>query len=152
MMILNVVAAGIYGYITPTVYKVGASVPQVVTTLSIIVFALVIDGFMGRGARKSKIHWGRMSVRSQYALFVLPVAFTWLMALMGYIRSSVRTHWHVYTIMKDASPEAYIPTIGSAGNAITVITLAFMAVIVFVFWLSQLGATRQTVPSGEAAE
>ncbi len=150
--ILNIVAAGIYGYITPTVYKVGASVPQVVTTLSIIIFSLVIDGFMGRGAKKSKIHWGRMSVRSQYALFVLPVAFTWLMALMGYIRSSVRTHWHVYTIMKDASPEAYIPTIGSAGNAITLITLAFMAVIVFVFWLSQLGGTKQAEPTPEAAE
>ncbi len=150
--IINIVAAGIYGYITPTVYKVGASVPQVVTTVSIIVFALIIDGFMGRGAKTAKVHWGRMSTRSQYALFVLPVAFTWLMGLMGYIRSSVRTHWHVYTIMKDASPEAYIPTIGQAGNAITLITLAFMGVIVFVFWLSQLGASKQAEPAGEPAE
>ncbi|MHA1566684.1 MAG: cytochrome ubiquinol oxidase subunit I, partial [Alphaproteobacteria bacterium] len=122
------------------------------TTLSIIIISLVIDGFMGRGAKKSVVNWGRMSVRSQYALFVLPVAFTWLMALMGYIRSSVRTNWHVYTIMKDASPEAFIPTIGSAGNAITMITLAFMAVIVFVFWLSQLGNTHQAKPVHEAAE
>jgi hypothetical protein len=147
--VLNITAAGLYGYVTPTVYKVGSSVPQVVTTLSVIVFALIIDGLMGRGATKSKVHWGRMSVRSQYALFILPVAFTWLMALMGYIRSSVRTHWHVYTIMRDASPEAYIPTIGSAGNSITLITLAFMAVIVFVFWLAQLGTTGQAAP-GEA--
>lgn len=146
--ILNIVGAGIYGYITPTVYKVGASVPQVATTLTIIVVSLAIDSFMARGARKVEVRWGRMSTRSQYALFVLPVAFTWLMALMGYIRSSVRTHWHVYTIMKDASADAYIPTIGSAGNMITVVTLAFMAVIVFVFWLSQLGATVQ-VPAGE---
>ncbi len=146
--IVNIVGAGIYGYITPTVYKVGASVPQVVTTLTIIVVSLVIDSFMARGAEKAEVHWGRMSTRSQYALFVLPVAFTWLMALMGYIRSSVRTHWHVYTIMKDASADAYIPTIGSAGNMITVITLAFMAVIVFVFWLSQLGATVQEAPAG----
>ncbi|MFQ5774868.1 MAG: cytochrome ubiquinol oxidase subunit I [Kiloniellaceae bacterium] len=150
--IVNIVLAGIYGYITPTVYKVGASVPQVATTLTIIAVCVVIDSFMGRGARKTKIHWGRMPARAQYALFVLPVAFTWLMALMGYIRSSVRTHWHVYTIMKDASPESYIPTIGDAGNMITAVTLAFMAVIVFVFWLSQLGATRQPIPRGEAAE
>ena len=34
---INIVIAGIYGYITPTVYKVGASVPQVFTTISIIV-------------------------------------------------------------------------------------------------------------------
>lgn len=145
--VANIVAAGLYGYFTPTVYKVGSSVPQVVTTLSVIIFSLVIDGLMGRGATKSEVHWGRMSVRSQYALFALPVAFTWLMALMGYVRSSVRTHWHVYTIMKDASPEAYIPTMGSAGNMITLVTLAFMAVVVFVFWLTQLDTTRQAAPS-----
>ncbi len=83
---------------------------------------------------------------SQYALFVLPIAFTWLMGLMGYIRSSLRTHWHVYTIMKDNSPEAFIPTIGQAGNTITIVTLAFMAVMVFVFWLSRLGSTKQEAP------
>ena len=72
------------------------------------------------------------------------------MALMGYIRSSLRTHWHVYTIMKDNSPEAYIPTIGQAGNVITVITIAFMGLILFIFWLSQLGATKQVAPISEA--
>ena len=146
----NIVAAGIYGYITPTVYKVGASVPQVATTLTIILVSAIIDGFRLRGSERREVRWGRMSRRSQYALFVLPVAFTWLMALMGYIRSSLRTQWHVYTIMKDASADAYIPTIGEAGNTITVVTLAFMAVIVFVFWLSQLGATKQAAAAAEA--
>jgi cytochrome bd ubiquinol oxidase subunit I len=148
---LNIVVAGVYGYFTPTVYKVGASVPQVVSTLSIIVFAGIIDSFMYRGATKTEVRWGQMSARSQYALFVLPVAFTWLMALMGYIRSSLRTHWHVYTVMKDNSPEAYIPTIGEAGNVITVITLMFMALIVFIFWLSQLGGAQQTAPKSGGA-
>ncbi len=143
---INIVFAGLYGYITPTVYKVGAAVPQVVSTLSIIVFAATIDAFMLRGAKSEKVHWGRMSERSQYALFVLPVAFTWLMGLMGYIRSSLRTHWHVYTIMKDQSADAYIPTIGQAGNTITAITLSFMAIMVFVFWLSRLGASSQEKP------
>ncbi len=143
---LNIVGAGIYGYITPTVYKVGASVPQVVSTLVIIVGSVIIDIFRLRGAETTTIHWGRMSPRSQYALFVLPVAFTWLMGLMGYIRSSLRTYWHVYTVMRDNSAEAYIPTIGQAGNVITLITLGFMAVMVFVFWLSRLGETRQAAP------
>jgi len=146
---LNIVSAGVYGYFSPTVYKVGASVPQVVSTLSILVLASIIDGYRMRGARRSDIHWGRISARSQYALFVLPVAFTWLMALMGYIRSSLRTHWHVYTVMKDTSAEAYIPTIGEAGNVITVITLIFLGLIVFIFWLSQLGATLQDEPGPE---
>jgi cytochrome bd-type quinol oxidase subunit 1 len=141
--IANIVGAGIYGYITPTVYKVGASVPQVVSTLTIIIGSVIIDTFMLRGARAEKVHWGRMTERSQYALFVLPVAFTWLMGLMGYIRSSLRTNWHVYTVMKDNSPENYIPTLGDAGNVITAITLGFMAIMVFVFWLSRLGQTKQ---------
>jgi len=143
---LNIIAAGLYGYITPTVYKVGASVPQVVTTLTIILGSVIIDVFRLRGSKPETIHWGRMSERSQYALFVLPVAFTWLMGLMGYIRSSLRTHWHVYTIMKDNSPEAYIPTIGQAGNTITAVTLGFMAIMVFVFWLSRLGTQEQAAP------
>jgi cytochrome bd-type quinol oxidase subunit 1 len=147
--IANIVGAGIYGYITPTVYKVGASVPQVFTTLTIIVASAIIDAFMLRGAINAKVHWGRMSTRSQYALFILPIAFTWLMALMGYIRSSLRTQWHVYTIMPDKSPEAYIPTIGEAGNIITIITLMFMALIVFIFWLSQIGSTKQELPVGD---
>ena len=148
----NIIVAGVYGYFTPTVYKVGASVPQVATTLSIIIFAGGIDFFMLRGSTKTTVHWGRIPARAQYALFVLPVAFTWLMALMGYIRSSLRTHWHVYTVMKDKSADAYIPTIGEAGNTITVVTLAFMALIVFIFWLSQLGGTRQAEPGEEAAK
>ncbi|HHI70294.1 MAG TPA: hypothetical protein ENJ91_04780 [Rhodobacteraceae bacterium] len=141
--IANIVGAGIYGYITPTVYKVGASVPQVASTLTIITGSVIIDIFRLRGAKSEKVHWGRMTDRSQYALFVLPVAFTWLMGLMGYIRSSLRTNWHVYTIMKDNSPENYIPMLGDAGNVITAITLGFMAIMVFVFWLSRLGATKQ---------
>ena len=138
-------------FFTPTVYKVGASVPQVATTLTIIIASVTIDIFMLRGAKTSQVYWGRMSNRSQYALFVLPVAFTWLMGLMGYIRSSIRTHWHVYTVMKDNSAEAYIPTMGQAGNTITVITLMFMAVMVFVFWLSRLGATKQEIPEADEA-
>ena len=141
--IINIVGAGIYGYFTPTVYKVGASVPQVASTLIIIIGAVTIDVFMLRGAKSEKVHWGRMTERSQYALFVLPVAFTWLMGLMGYIRSSLRTNWHVYTVMKDNSPENYIPTLADAGNTITGITLGFMAIMIFVFWLSQLGKAKQ---------
>ncbi len=145
--ILNIVGAGIYGYITPTVYKVGASVPQVISTSLIILGSVAIDVFMLRGAKKSEVHWGRMTERSQYALFVLPVAFTWLMGLMGYIRSSLRTQWHVYTIMKDRSVDAYIPSVGEAGIVITAITLGFMAIMVFVFWLSRLGSTKQANPN-----
>jgi cytochrome bd-type quinol oxidase subunit 1 len=93
------------------------------------------------------VYWGKVSDRSQYALFALPVAFTWLMALMGYIRSSVRTHWHVYTVMKDNSPENFIPTLQTVGNMVTGITLLFLIFVLFIFWIANLSGTKQIPPA-----
>jgi len=73
------------------------------------------------------------------------------MALMGYVRSSVRTHWHVYTVMKDNSPENYIPAIGHAGNMITIATLLFLVIILFIFWLASLSSTKQAPPVEQTA-
>ncbi|HSG95629.1 MAG TPA: hypothetical protein VLA28_08910, partial [Afifellaceae bacterium] len=141
--ILNIMFLGIYhGYFTNTVYKVAASIPQVATTLIIIVASAVIDYFMYRGARDvAPLHWGRIPDRAQYALFLLAVAFTWLMGLMGYIRSGIRQHWHVVGIMRDNSPDAFTPTLGYAANVVSIGTILFMAMVIFVFWLSHVSAS-----------
>lgn len=146
---LNILFLGVYhGYFTSTVYKVASSIPQVLTTLAIIVASTVIDTFMYRGAKEvAPLRWGRVSDRSQYALFLLAVAFTWLMGLMGYIRSSLRQHWHVTNVFHDASPDAYTPTLGYAANVVSVGALIFMALVIFVFWVSQVSA-RHTALSG----
>jgi len=145
--ILNVIFLGVYfGYFTNTVYKVGSSVAQVASTLVVIIAGIVIDSLMFRGARTLPSHWGRIPDRAQYALFALPIAFTWLMGLMGYVRSSVKTHWHVYTVMKDNSPDNFIPTIGYAGNMITIVTVLFLLFVLFMFWIANLGSSRQAVP------
>jgi cytochrome bd-type quinol oxidase subunit 1 len=147
--IANVIFAGVYyGYFTNTVYKVGASVMQVMSTLIVIISGVVIDTLMFKNAKILPSQWGKVSERSQYALFALPVAFTWLMALMGYVRSSVRTHWHVYTIMKDNSPENYIPAIGHAANMMTIATLLFLVIILFIFWIASLSTTQQQQAEG----
>ena len=144
----NVIFAGVYyGYFTNTVYKVGSSVIQVVSTVVVIVAGVVIDTLMFKGAKTLPVYWGKVSDRSQYALFALPVAFTWLMALMGYIRSSVRTHWHVYTVMKDNSPENFIPTLQTVGNMVTGITLLFLIFVLFIFWIANLSGTKQIPPA-----
>ena len=147
----NIVFAGVYyGYFTNTVYKVGSSVLQVMSTVVVIVAGVVIDTLMFKGAKKLPVSWGQVSNRSQYALFALPIAFTWLMALMGYIRSSVRTHWHVYAVMKDNSPDNFIPPLATVGNMVTGITLLFLVFVLFIFWIANLSGTRQ-LPPGEAA-
>jgi cytochrome bd ubiquinol oxidase subunit I len=143
----NVVFAGVYyGYFTNTVYKVGSSVIQVVSTLVVIVSGVVIDTLMFKGAKSLPIAWGRLPARSQYALFALPVAFTWLMALMGYVRSSVRTHWHVYTVMKDNSPDNFIPPLQTVGNMVSGVTLLFLVFLLFIFWIANLSGTKQVPP------
>ena len=144
----NVIFAGVYyGYFTNTVYKVGSSVLQVASTAVVIVSGVVIDTLMFKGAKPLPVYWGKVSDRSQYALFALPVAFTWLMALMGYIRSSMRTHWHVYAVMKDNSPDNFIPPLQTVGNMVTAVTLLFLVFVIFIFWIANLSDTKQVPPA-----
>ncbi len=148
--IVNVIYAGVYyGYFTNTVYKVGSSVMQVVSTLVVIIAGITIDAFLFKNAKTIPTIWGQVSNRSQYALFALPIAFTWLMALMGYVRSSVRTHWHVYTVMKDNSPDNFVPSIGYAGNMMTIVTVLFLAMVLFIFWIASLSETKQSKPQSD---
>ncbi len=147
--IVNIMFLGIYhGYFTNTVYKVAASIPQVLTTLVIMVVSITLDSFIYRGAKEvGPLRWGRIPARAQYALFLLAVSFTWLMGLMGYIRSGIRQHWHVLDIMRDASPDAFTPTLGYAANVVSVAAIIFMAMVIFVFWIAQVGSNK-TLPAG----
>ena len=148
--VANLVWLGIYGYFVPANVRIGLSVPQVMTTLLVIVACVAVDeAIAARSQRVGTVHWGRMPVRAQYALFTLAVAFTWLMGLMGYIRSSIRQHWHVYTVVRDASADAFTPTIGYATAVVSMCTVLFLALIVFVFWLSTVGRER-AVPAALA--
>ncbi len=147
--ILNILFLGIYhGYFTNTVYKVAASIPQVLTTLILIIASGIIDALIYRNAKiVAPLHWGRIPDRAQYALFLLAVAFTWLMGLMGYIRSGIRQHWHVSEVFRDNSVDAFTPTLGYAANIVSIGALLFMAMVIFVFWISQV-STRKTVVEG----
>ncbi len=143
---VNIIWLAIYGYYIPANVRVGLSVPQVATTLSCLVFMTVLNLFMLKGAKQGgPMEWGRMTARSQYALIMLATEFTWMMALMGYIRSSVRLFWHVNEIMRDNSPWAYTHTVGFAANMISFNVLFFWVSILFVFWLASLGAKKEPV-------
>lgn len=140
MAYINIIWLSVYGYYIPANVRVGLSVPQVASTLSCLFFMTAINLVMLRGAkREGPVEWGRMTVRSQYALIMLATEFTWMMALMGYIRSSVRLFWHINEIMRDNSPWAYTHTVGFAANMISFNVLFFWMTILFVFWLASLG-------------
>jgi cytochrome bd-type quinol oxidase subunit 1 len=71
-------------------------------------------------------------------LIFIAVTFTWLMGLMGYVRSGLRQHWHVYGVIRDNSADAFTPTLGFATQVVSVTVLFFFVLIGFVFWLSSL--------------
>ncbi|MFQ5679690.1 MAG: cytochrome ubiquinol oxidase subunit I [Gemmatimonadota bacterium] len=134
-----VVFYGIYGYFVEDAVRINFSVYQVLTVLATIVFVVAVDVALLRGARsRGEIRWGRMPGRSQYALFILAVTFTWLMGLMGFARSGIRQHWHVYEVIRDTSPQAVTPALGPASTMISVCVLIFFALVALIFWLGGL--------------
>jgi hypothetical protein len=135
-----VVFYGVYGYFVESIVRIGFSVYQVLFVLGCIVVVMAIDVPMFKGARSTgAIRWGTIAPRSQYVLILLAVTFTWLMGLMGFARSGIRQHWHVYAVLRDSSAEAVTPALGYAANVITIITIVFFALVTFIFWLGGLG-------------
>src|SRR5205809_1059121 len=127
---------GIRGYFVEAIVRIGFSVYQVLAVLSCIVFVTVIDILMARGAQSlGAIRWGKMPPRSQYALFILAVTFTWLMGLMGFARSGIRQYWHVWQVMQDTSKYAATPALGYASKMISLCVLIFLCLVAFVFWI-----------------
>ena len=150
---LVVLYFGIKGYFVEAIVRIGYSVYQVGAVLACIVFVTTIDILMGRGAQSlGAIRWGKMPARSQYALFVLAVTFTWLMGLMGFARSGIRQHWHVWQVLQDTSKYAATPALGYAAKMISACVLIFLSLVAFVFWLGGLAEKSTFVPSSEKRE
>ena len=141
---------GVYGYFVTAIVRIGFSVYQVLAVLATILFVIGIDLAMLRGAKsRGEIQWGKMPDRSQYALLILAVTFTWLMGLMGFARSGIRQHWHVYEVIRDTSEQAFTPALGPAATIISICVLIFFALVGFIFWLGGL-AERSVYQEAEA--
>jgi cytochrome d ubiquinol oxidase subunit I len=136
---LFVIFLGVYGYFVEATVRIKLSVPQVLSVLFAMVSITAVDVFLFRGARKTgEVRWGRIPAISQYVLIFIAVTFTWLMGLMGYVRSGLRQHWHVYGVIRDRSADAFTPTLGFATQVISVTVLAFFLLIGVVFWITSL--------------
>ena len=132
----GVLAIGIYSYVVSAAVRVKVLSPIQFGLFFIALIALyVLDNYMYKGARIiGEPRWGKMPERSQYALIAITVTFTWLMGMLGYMRAGARQYWHVYGIMKNTSPDAYLPTHGYASVVVTIVTLVFLALVSLVFW------------------
>ena len=140
---------GVYGYFVPAIVRIGFSVYQVLAVLATIIGVITLDVVMMRGAEsRGEIRWGEMPDRAQYALLILAVTFTWLMGLMGFARSGIRQHWHVYEVMRDTSVDAATPALGYASLVISACVLIFLGLVAFIFWVG--GLAEKPVISGVA--
>ncbi len=139
-----IVGIGIYGYFVPAAVRVGLSVYQPLMVGGFMVLFLVLEVPIYRASRSlGEIRWGQMPRLSQYVLFFLAVTFTWLMGLMGYIRSGIRQHWHVYQVMKDTSDGAYLPSHGFATMVVSIVVLLFFLFVSGVFALAMRSDRRE---------
>jgi len=138
--LLNVIWLSIYGFYLPAKIRVGLSLPQAFTTLTVIVVTVLINRFMLKGSIvHGPIQWGKIPVRGMVGLFGLAAAFTWVMGLMGYIRSSGRLSWHVSELMADVSPWAFTPDFVFAAKMVTLNMVVFWGAVLALFWMCQRG-------------
>ncbi|MEP7009374.1 MAG: cytochrome ubiquinol oxidase subunit I [Acidobacteriota bacterium] len=138
-----VIFLGVYGYFVEAAVRIAFSIPQVLSVLLAMISVTVIDVFLFKNAQKAaEPRWGQINPISQYVLIFIAVTFTWLMGLMGYVRSGLRQHWHVYGVMRDTSVDAFTPTLGFATKVVSATVLIFFLLISFVFWLSGLAGKK----------
>lgn len=137
---LNVIWLSIYGFYLPAKVRVGLSAPQAFTTLTVIIVGIVINRIMlSQAVVHGPIQWGKVPLRGMVGLFGLAAAFSWVMGLMGYIRSSGRLSWHVSEVMADASPWAFTPNLQFATKMVTLNMVVFWVAVLALFWMCEQG-------------
>lgn len=149
--ILHVIWLSVYGFYLPAKIRVALSGPQALTTFTVIVVGLLINRAMLNGSVvHGPVQWGKMPVRGMIGLFGLAAAFSWVMGLMGYIRSSGRLSWHVNEVMADVSPWAFTPDLEFAAKMVTLNMVVFWGAVFVLFWMCQRG--QQQEMTGELFE
>jgi len=145
---------GVYGFVvmekaSPLLRNVAVS--QFLQLISCLILVTAIDMFLFKGAKEiGKLQWGKMTIRSQYALLLLTFVITMNMGLMGFIRSGLRGDWHIFGLMRDTSAWSYTPSNYTMTEIVSLSVLVFMVAVAFMFWLGSLAA--QKPDSGESSE
>jgi cytochrome bd ubiquinol oxidase subunit I len=157
--VLNIIGLAIYGFYLPANVRVGLSLPQFMTTITALTVVILLNRFMLRQARSvGPVTWGNVSIRGAVTLFLLGMAFTWVMGLMGFIRSSGRLSWHVHEILRDASAWSFTPSFTMAAAIVTINMMLFWLTLIGLFWLSRITLREADAPertwaaAGEAAQ
>ena len=138
---------GVWGFVvmekaSPVLRNV--AVAQFLQLISCLIVVGVIDIFLFRRAESmGPLKWGKMTVRSQYALLLLTFVITMNMGLMGFIRSGLRGDWHIFGVMRDTSEWAYTPSNFVMTQQVGAAVLLFMIGCAFMFWLGGIAANKK---------
>ena len=150
-----VIFLGVYGFVVmekASPFLRNIAVAQFLQLISCIILVTAIDVYLFRGAKElGQLQWGKMTVRSQYALLLLTFVITMNMGLMGFIRSGLRGDWHIFGVMRDTSPWSYTPSNYTMTEMVSLAVLVFMVAVAFMFWLGGIAA-KNKAPDEPAAE
>ena len=144
---------GVYGFIVmekASPFLRNIAVSQFTQLISCLILVTTIDSFLFKNAESlGELKWGKISIRSQYALLVLCIVITLNMGLMGFIRSGLRTDWHIYGVLKDTSEWASTPSNFTMTQMVGLATIVFLLMVAFMFWLSTI-AHKESVSASES--
>ena len=138
---------GVYGFVVmekASPFLRNIAVSQFIQLISCLILVSTIDAFLFKGAKViGELRWGKMTVRSQYALLLLTIIITMNMGLMGFIRSGLRTDWHIYGVMRDTSEWAYTPSNFTMTQQVGGAVLLFLVGVAFMFWLGGIASMKK---------
>ncbi len=147
---------GIYGFVVmekASPFLRNVAVSQFLQLIACIILVSTIDVFLFKGAREvGTLKWGKMTVTSQYALLLLAIFITLNMGLMGFIRSGLRSDWHIFGVMRDTSEWAYTPSNYTMTQMVGLATVVFLLAVAFMFWLGAIGKSKAKVESEEVKD
>jgi hypothetical protein len=139
---------GVYGFVVmekASPFLRNVAVSQFLQIIACLILVTAIDVFLFRGAREiGRLQWGKIPLRSQYALLALAFVITMNMGLMGFIRSGLRGDWHIFGVMRDTSPWSYTPSNFTMTQMVSLSVFVFMVGIAFMFWLGGIVAKQKT--------
>ncbi len=138
---------GVWGFVvmeTASALLRNVAVAQFLQLISSLVLVIVIDIFLFKRAKSlGPLKWGKMTVRSQYALLLLTFVITMNMGLMGFIRSGLRGEWHIFGVMRDTSEWSFTPSNFVMTQQVGAAVLLFMIGCAFMFWLGGLPSNKK---------
>jgi hypothetical protein len=151
-----VIFLGVYGFVVmekASPFLRNVAVAQFLQLIACIILVSAIDLFLFKGAKEiGKLQWGKMSVRSQYALLLLTFVISMNMGLMGFIRSGLRGDWHVFGVMRDTSVWSFTPTNFTMTQMVGLAVLVFMVGVSFMFWLGGVASSKNEITEAGEVE